>query len=158
MEHNRNWQGWVALALAGLALMVALVGRNPSPAVTIAVGADAGQAQAQPAQPAPPFGGRDWRGNAQTQPANPQGRGGDWREYDQQGPGFGPNAPFPGRGHHGDFGPGRPGHGFPFFLPFMLISGLIKLAGVALVVWLLARWFRNRRNHSQPPSAPTTQV
>lgn len=147
MENNRNWQGWVALALAGLALMVALVGRNPAPNVTVSVG----QAPVAPAAPgAPPapqppfFGGRG------------QGPGQDWRGSQQSAPPFGSEARGFGRqhGHMDHFGPMGHRHGFPFFLPFMLVGGLIKLAGVALIVGLLVRYFRSRRDRPQPPAGP----
>jgi hypothetical protein len=59
-----------------------------------------------------------------------------------------------------------PRHGFPFFfLPFMLIGGLIKLAFVALLIFLGLRlirgggrgpWGRGPDSHSDqdPPSKP----
>jgi hypothetical protein len=139
MENNRNWQGWIALALAGLALLVALGGRNSGSAVTVRVeGPGDAQAWAQPVNPRAQQGPRwhdEWRA-----PAPPNA------------PGFGPGAQRFERGFHGGFDREHRGHGFPFFLPFILVGGLIKLAGVLLIGWLLLRFFRSRRDRPQPPT------
>ena len=79
----------------------------------------------------------------------------------QDNPGFGPGMhQFErGRGHHEGFMMHHRGgrHGF---WPLMLLNGLLKLAGIALIVWLLLRFFRSRRDRPQPPTTgPTpTQV
>lgn len=148
MEDNRNWQGWAALALAGLALMVALFGRNTAPSVTITMPNGPSAAQTEPqVPPVPP-----------SRAARPD-VGPGWLEPQfgpRQQPGFGPG--FGDRGPRGswdrrpDFGER---HGFyrapwhhhpPFFAPFFLLFGLVRLAGVALLVWLLIKFFQGRRD------------
>lgn len=74
MDGNRNWAGWIALGLAGLALLVALSGRMDAAFnLSWQVGAAArpgnitAQPQPAPAQPAPPAAAQP----APVQPALP---------------------------------------------------------------------------------------
>ena len=60
MDNNRNWQGWAAVVLAGLALFVALGGRHGSDGppvqnwVQVQPGTGYGQGQAMPQPAVPP--------------------------------------------------------------------------------------------------------
>ena len=146
MERNRNWLSWAALALAGLALLVALGGRFGGP--RLAYGS-LPAAPAAPAAPLPP--------DARFEP----GRGDPSipfaGELERE---IGPRARgFEGFGHHHGFrGPGfERGHGFfgPLGLFFGLLGFLTKLAALGLLAWLLLRLFQQRQN-GPPPAAPTT--
>jgi hypothetical protein len=145
MEPQRNWLSWAALALAGLALLVAVSGRFSGPRMAYSYEA------AAPAAPMAPAAPRFERGHgAQVMPFDqqferemgPRGRGGE---------GFG----FQARGF--DHGPGfGRGHGFgPFGMIFGLLGFLSKLAALGLLAWLLLRLFQQRRA-GPPPPAPTT--
>ena len=109
MEGNGGRKlGWIAIALGGLALFVALSGRMHS-------------------------NGGSFNG--------PQGYYNGPQTY-QAGPGapgqFGPQGRAEGRMRWGG-----PRHGFPFFfLPFILIGGLMRIAFVVLLVWLGLRLIR----------------
>src|SRR4051812_4483574 len=110
MEGNGSRKlSWIAIALAGLALFVAVTGRMQS------------------------HGGRFSGPQAYNWPPAFQAGPGMQGQFDPRG-GFGPHDQ---AGPRGQFGPrggfeGQmrgPRHGFPFFLlPFMLFGGLIKLA------------------------------
>ncbi|NTV64442.1 MAG: hypothetical protein HGA65_13020 [Oscillochloris sp.] len=147
MNRNSSWQGWVAIALAGLALFVALNGRMSSGSM-----AWGSQAQTMPM----------WS-SQQAAPAAPQAAD------DTTGQSF-------GRGHHGmrgdgpgmsemmsqgrgDFrsGPMMSHHSKPgFFNIIGMLFGLAKLVGLGLLVWLLFRIFSQRRNAATPTQTPLT--
>jgi hypothetical protein len=129
MEGNGSRRlAWIAIALGGLALFVALSGRAQS---------GWGRFHGPQAYQAGPgaHGQFDRRGQFdQRGPVGPQGQ---FDQFDQRGPG-GPRGEFMGRGPWGG-----PRHGFPFFmLPFMLIGGLFKLLFVGLLIWLGLRLIR----------------
>ena len=130
MEGNGSHRlSWIAIALGGLALFVALSGRMQSHGGRFSgpQGYNRPPAyQAAPEAPNTPPGQFDPRGQVGPQDqAGPRGRFGP---HD----GFGPRDGFEGQ-MRGD----GPRHGFPFFfLPFMLFGGLIKIAFVVLLVWL----------------------
>ena len=149
MEDNRNWQGWTALALASLALVIALFGRNTAPSVTITMPNGPTMSQvgpqppdSQPARPSQPNGGPGWLEpqfgpRPQGQPSFGPGRDRGWRGSWDRHPEFG--------GPRG-FEPGPWHHHMPFFAPFFLLFGLVRLAGVVLLVWLLIKFFQGRRD------------
>ena len=139
MESNGSRKlGWIAIALGGLALFVALSGRmQPS----------WGHFNGPHAYQAGPGAQGQFESRGQFGPdqqAGPQGqfdRRGQFGPQDHAGPGgqFGPRDRFEGRQHWG----GGPRHGFPLFLlPFMLIGGLFKIAFVVLLIWLGLRLIR----------------
>lgn len=139
MERNRNWLGLVAVALAGLALVVALAGRL-GPGQIAFVQAP----QAQQAPQAPDTRGFPGRGDQGVAPGFQRGQG----------------DMHPGRGHgRPDFAPGfaQGRHGFGLFGPLAMIFGLVnflaKIAALGLLAWLLLRLFQQR---TTPPPAPTT--
>ena len=131
MEGNGGRKlGWIAIALGGLALFVALSGRMHSNG-----GFNGPQGYYGPQ-------------NFQAGPGAP-GQAGPQGQFDPRGQ-FGPRDQ---AGPRGQFGPhdgsegrmrwGGPHHGFPFFfLPFMLIGGLMRIAFVVLLVWLGLRLIR----------------
>ncbi|NJN16362.1 MAG: hypothetical protein HC822_08850 [Oscillochloris sp.] len=135
---NRNWQGWAALVLAGLALIVAISGRGMDRMAWA-------QMQAPVAPQAPQFERSD--------------------EFSRMHERFGPGIMDRERGFAMDeerferrFGPGmmghdRHGHGF-FWGLFGLLGALTKLAALGALAWLLFRLFRQR--NGTPPAAPTT--
>ena len=141
MEGNGSRKlSWIAIALSGLALFVAISGRMHANVGSF--GGPMGYYGPQNFQAAP--GAPDQFG--------PQGK------FDPRGQ-FGPGnqvGPQNQDGPRGRFGPqgrpegrmqwGGPRHGFPFFfLPFMLIGGLIKLVFVGLLIWLGIRLIRGGR-------------
>jgi hypothetical protein len=130
MEGNGSRKlSWIAIALGGLALFVALSGRMQSHGGRFNGPQDYSRPpayQAVPSAPGDPRGQFDPRGQV-----GPQG------QFDPRGQ-VGPRHGFEGRSHWGG-----PPHGFPFFfLPFMLIGGLMKIAFVVLLVWLGLRLIR----------------
>lgn len=153
MERNRNWLGIVAVALAGLALVVAIGGRfGPGGRQMAYYYGQAPQAPAAPQAPQaplPPMGeGRFERG-----PDGFHGRGGP----ESFGPGF------HGRGGPEGFGPGFAqgrhgfGHGFgPLGMIFGLVNFLTKVAALGLLAWLLLRLFQQRQVPPAAPAGPTT--
>jgi hypothetical protein len=150
MNRNWSWQGWVAIALAGLALVVALGGRSSwgNQRQMMPMWSQQQPQQAQPAQPAPQVQapnnssgqnfGRGHRGmmdNGQGMMGNGQGMMG--RGDKQRGGGM-----MMGRS-------GMPGI-------FGMLFGLAKIVGLGLLAWLLFRMFTQRRNAAQPPATPLT--
>jgi hypothetical protein len=158
MERNRNWQGWVAIALAGLALIVALGGRAPwggrqsnmmtwstsdnAPPMVQAIPVPPQVQQAPQAQQAPDGprfgrgqGGHNFFMRGQDNPQGMMGHG----EF-RAGP----------MGRHG--GPGI----FGIFGIFGMLFGLAKLLALGLLAWLLLRTFMQRRNTptATPPTTP----
>jgi hypothetical protein len=145
MEGNGSRKlGWIAIALSGLALFVALSGR-----MQMHGGHFSGQHdyyngsqsfQTGPGMPGKfgPQGQFDPRGRfGPDMHAGPGSQFGPQGRVDPHGQ-FGPRAEFEGRMRWGG-----PRHGFPFFfLPFMLIGGLLKIAFVVLLVWLGLRLIR----------------
>lgn len=155
MERKPNWLGIAAVAIAGLALLVALGsafrgGRD----MFMAYGQAPQAPQAPQASQAPqaPSGGRFERGQGAVPPG--------WREDQgrEQGPAF-------AQGHHGrgeGFGPGFHGRdrgGFPFG-PLGMIAGLVRflvnLAALGLLAWLLLRLYQQRQAPRAAPAGPTT--
>lgn len=133
MERNRNWLGIAALALAGLALFVAFAGRFGS--------GDGFRRQWPPAavQGAPFAEGRFERGHGAMAPQF-------GREEEREG----------WRGVHGPgFHRGGLGHGFgPLGLIFGLVRGLVNLAALGLLAWLLLKIFQQRRTPPASPASP----
>jgi hypothetical protein len=126
MEQRRNWLGWIAVVLAGMALLVALGGRFDR-------GERAFFERGGPVVQAPSF---------------------DDNAFERRGSPFAHEGFGPGRHGFGpgqrDFGHG----GFsPFGLIFSLLGGLTKLLAFGLLAWLLLTIFQQRR---QQPPAPTT--
>lgn len=150
MERNRNWQGWVAIALAGMALLVALGGRGPwnRDEMRAVATQPPPAAMAAPAAPGDrferPFAQDEFRAGPSESFHGPDGfRDGPDRDEFFHG---GPQRWEQGFGH----GP----HGFGLFGLFGLLGGLMKLVAFGLLAWLLLRVFNQRRN--TPPAAPTT--
>jgi hypothetical protein len=154
MERNRNWQGWVAIALAGLALIVALGGHMPwgGRQRNMMMGAagqpGAWQAPQGPQAPQAPQGPQA--------PAGPRfGRG----QGQGQGKGWGMMGQGRGQGMMGQnqFRAGPMGrHGGPgIFGIFGMLFGLAKLVAFGLLAWLLLRTFMQRRSAPTAP-VPTT--
>ncbi len=138
MEGNGGRKlGWIAIALGGLALFVALSGHMQS---------NRGRFYGPQGYNGPPA--------YQAGPGAP-GQAGPQGQFDPRGQ-FGPQGQFDPRdqaGPRGQLGPrdgfegrmrwGGPHHGFPFFfLPFILIGGLMRIAFVVLLVWLGLRLIR----------------
>jgi hypothetical protein len=157
MERDGRRLGWIAIALGGLALIVALSGRMHSSQAYYGPQGYYGPPPAYQAQPGP---------RGQFGPKGQFGPQGDLGPQGQLGPQgeFGPMQEWRRevemrRGHWGG-GPHR-GFGPLFLLPFMLIGGLIKLAFVVLLIWLGLRLLRGRGfggprghgpgGHSPPP-------
>ena len=138
MEGNGSRKlSWIAIALGGLALFVALSGRMQSQSMRF----NGPQGYNRP----PAFqAGPDAPGQSGPQGQfDPRGQVGP---QDQAGPRdqFGPRDQVgPRGGFEGRMRWGGPPHGFPFFfLPFILFGGLMKIAFVVLLVWLGLRLIR----------------
>ncbi len=155
MEGNGSRKlGWIAIALGGLALFVALSGRMQQMHAGRFNGPQGyyngpQNFQAGPGAPGQfgPQGGFDPRGQfGPHDQAGPRGQFGPQGKFDPRGQ-FGPGDQFgPRGGFAGRMGWGGPRHGFPFFfLPFMLIGGLMRIAFVVLLVWLGIRLIRGGR-------------
>jgi hypothetical protein len=132
MEGNGGRKlGWIAIALGGLALFVALSGRMHSNGGSFNGPQGYNGPQTYQAGPGAPgqFG--------------PQGKFDPRGQFDQQNQ-AGPRGQFGPQGRaEGQMRWGGPRHGFPFFfLPFMLIGGLMRIAFVVLLVWLGLRLIR----------------
>jgi hypothetical protein len=146
METRRNWLVWVALGMAGLALVLALGGRMN----------DRRMAWNMAAGPAPAAAAPDARAERGGPPAFAEGRGGHG----------GPPAFAEGRGERGGppmgaaYGMMGQRHGFaPLMMFFGLINALTKLVALGLLAWLLLRLFQQRNAGGPPttaPAAPTT--
>jgi hypothetical protein len=140
MEGTRGrWLGWIAIALGGLALLVALGGRMQPHWVRY---------HGPPAFQAGPRG--QFGPDAQPGPQGQFGPREQFGPWDQAGPRgqFGPREQFEFRRHWGG-----PSHGFRFFFfPFMLIGGLLKLLFVGLLIWLGLRLIRG-----SGPSGPSSR-
>jgi len=154
MNRNWSWQGWVAIALAGLALVVALGGRSS-------------------------WGNSSWGNQGQMMPmwSNQQAAPHAQVAPQAQAPNNNPGQNF-GRGHRGMMGNGQGmmgngqgmmgrgdkqrGGGMMMMgrsgMPgiFGLLFGLAKIVGLGLLAWLLFRMFTQRRNAAQPPATPLT--
>jgi len=150
MNRNWSWQGWVAIALAGLALVVALGGRMSwgNQGQMMGMWPDR---QAVQAQPAP---------QAQAAPQAPNASGGQSfgrGHRGMMGDGQGMSGMMGGRG---DFRSGpMDRHGMPgMFGLFGMLFGLAKLVGLGLLAWLLLRLFTQRRNAAAAatPAPPLT--
>jgi len=133
MEGNGGRRlGWIAIALGGLALFVALSGHMQSnwgrfSGPQGAYGPPAFQAGPGAQDQSGPQGMFGRRGQF-----GPQGQAGPWNQA-------GPQGQFEGQRHWG----GGPRRGFPFFfLPFILIGGLMRIAFVVLLIWLGIRLIR----------------
>jgi hypothetical protein len=144
MEGNGSRKlGWIAIALGGLALFVALSGRMQMHGGRYSEPHGYNRPQNFQAGPGvqgqvDPQGQFDPRGQfGPDDQAGPRGQFGPQGKIDPRGQ-FGPRHGFEGRMHWGG-----PRHGFPFFfLPFILIGGLMKIAFVVLLVWLGLRLIR----------------
>lgn len=153
MTNNRNWLGWAALVMAGLALVVALGARfGGGPwGGRVAYGSGYGHmAPAAPAAPIPPDA-RFEQGRGEQPPfGHAFGRGDERFGRGDESFGRGPGAM--GFDRQGGF-PGHR-HGFgPFEMIFGLFNALTKLVALGLLAWLLLRLFQQRR---AGPVAPTT--
>ena len=152
MERNRNWQGWVAIALAGLALIVALGGHMPwggqqsNRMMMWSRGAQQGGPGFDNAPPAAQVAPQAPQAAPQA-PAGP-GRGRGRGQGNVQG-----NQGMMGQGMMGQGMMGRRG-GLGMLGIFGMLFGLAKLVAFGLLAWLLLRMFMHRR--SAPPAAPPT--
>ncbi len=155
MERSRNWLAWLALALAGLALLavlgVGLVATRFITATSAPVAAPAVQAPAAPQASQPPVG----PGGRFAE----RGRGGppaffaERPEHHGAGPSLMHGAARHGGHQHGGF---WPWHGLGWLgVAFGLLRGLAQLVAIALLAWLLLRLFQQGRG-GQPPVSPTT--
>jgi hypothetical protein len=141
MEVRRNWLVWVALGMAGLALVLAFGGRMADRRMVwhmnsgYASAAVVPEARAERSGP-PAFAEERGRGGP---PAFAEGRG-------RGGPPMGvPHTMMNQR------------HGFaPLMFFFGLINTMTKLVALGLLAWLLLRLFQQRQNGGAPPAAPTT--
>lgn len=154
MDRNRNWQGWAALALAGLALIVALGGRGPFGFGDRYISAPV--APAAPVAPQAPSFGRGMAPEAaadmERHMAEMQGRMAEVQGRMAQAHGrFGHDGPMMmARG----FEHGR--GGFGLFPLFGLLRGLVNLAALGLVGYILYTVWRQRRTPAAAGPAPTT--
>lgn len=143
MEGNGSRKlSWIAIALGGLALFVALSGRMEARGGRFSGPQGYNRPSAFQAAPVAPVAPDQVGPQGQFDPRGQFGPRGGFGPRDQAGPGgqFGPRGGFEGQMR------GGPRHGFPFFLlPFMLFGGLIKLAFVALLVVLGLRLIRGGR-------------
>ena len=133
MEGNGGRKlGWIAIALGGLALFVALSGRMHSNVGRF----NESQGYYNGSQNFQAGPGAQGQFGPQGQ-VDPRSQFGPQGKIDPRGQ-FGPRAEFEGRMRWGG-----PHHGFPFFfLPFILIGGLMRIAFVVLLVWLGLRLIR----------------
>ncbi len=154
MERSRNWLAWLAVALAGLALLavlgVGLVAARFMATTGAPTAAPAVQAPAAPQAGQPPYG-----------------PGGRFAERGRGGPpDFFAERPERGAGPSRMHGTARHGghqHGgfWPWYslgwlgVAFELLRGLAQLVAIALLAWLLLRLFQQGRG-GQPPTAPAT--
>ena len=146
MEQQRtNWPAWIALGVSLVALIVAFGSMAVSQQSAWSMWTMPGWSN--PPQVAP----SGWGERGGPGQAMPPGRGRGDR---------GQVAPPAWRDHGGWMNPGIRGHDFGVMGGFgeliRFIDGLLKLAALALLIWLGFKIFRQRRN--QPPSTnpPTT--
>jgi hypothetical protein len=172
MDNTRNWQGWAALVLAGLALFVALSGHlnfsfSLSDGGNVVAFPQASQLDTVPAAPAPPRAGsvapdqlqalQDQLDALRAQAnAGGQAIAPPVAPAVPQAPSLNPRMPnVPnlqqewqgGMTEHrfGPFGGGGFGGG-----PFSMLSRLLPLIGLGLLAWFF--FFRRRRG--SPPAGP----
>ncbi|HMA38369.1 MAG TPA: hypothetical protein VKY74_28230 [Chloroflexia bacterium] len=186
MERNRNWQGWAAVILAGLALLVALGGRaSGSNDMSVRVAKFPGQAQvppgwvpaqppqaaqpapappgwvpAQPVQPPPGWVPAQPPQAAQPAPVPPgwvPANPGDYPGQTQAPPAYWGKFGAPG-GYGAAVGPaGLRAHiGSLLSIPFRIFGGLIQILGLILLVGLCFRFFRGRGWNWGPPHGGET--
>lgn len=155
---QRNWQVWLAIALGGLALIVALSGRS-APIVQNYefarpdVGSYA-QAPQPPQAPEAPQAVRPgpWEQAGPGRDGYREFRGSEhdgyaYREY--SGSVDGREGRFSGM--HGREGfRGGPFQHRPFFGPFVLISILFKIVGIGALLFLLIRLFKKQKASASP--------
>lgn len=147
---QRNWQVWLAIALGGLALLVALSGRSAPIVQNYEFARPDVGSYAQPPQPpqapqAPQAERPDFGRHAGPGPDS-----GFYREY--RGSNDSREGPFMGMHGRDGFRGGPFGHRGFFFGPFVLISILFRLAGVGLLLFLLVRLFKKQRASATPPA------
>ena len=148
MEGNGRKLAWIAIALSAVALLVSLGGRAQSSRAGFN-GPMGVQQQGQQGRGMGRNGG--WNGRQMQQgQQGPQMQQGPKGPQMQQGPSGNFNGP---QGMMGRGGPGRMGF---FFLPFMLLGGLLKLVFVAGLIWLGFRLIRGRGSRPAGPAAWST--
>ncbi len=152
MQRNHNWQGWVAIILAGIALMVALDGRSPrSNQQSSGMMWSAGPMGAQ--QGFPGFGNAPPAAQVDPQAAQAQPSGRAQRDQRNQGTWKTPK-PMMDQSMMGQGMMGRQGHRGMFGIIGMFF-GLAKLIAFGLLAWLLLRTFMQHR-HAPTATPPTT--
>jgi hypothetical protein len=156
MERTRNWQGWLALILAGAALVVALGGRFSSGATSaVAVAPAAPAAPVAPAAPdAPGWGdGRFERGRGGPPAFVRERLEREMERADRMA--AAPVAPVaPHWAERGGWGHGW-GHRLgPIGFLFGLLRGLGQLIALGLLAWLLLRMFNQRNSQPAAPAGP----
>lgn len=153
MNNNRNWVGWIAVALSGLALFVALGGFNrPTWQMQAARPAFA--------VPAPPSAIDDARIEGRRLDDHLHGVVGPERaerkarETEDRLRGALHDMP---TYRHRDWSPAwhGPGWGAFFFWPFFFFGHIAKLVFLALAAWLIYRLFTQRRG--QGPTGYSAQ-
>lgn len=157
---QRNWQVWLAIALGGLALLVALSGRS-APLVQNYEFArpDVGSYAQPPQPPLPPQAVQP----GMEQPVGPDAGSGfryEYRGSDSDRPSQrefrrsddNRHGPFMSIQRYEHFRGGPFGHGPFAFGPFLLISIAFKLAGIALLLFLLVRLFKKQKASATPPA------
>jgi hypothetical protein len=155
MDNNRNWPGWAALALAGLALIVALSGRFD---FRVQVPTEPERVVVVTAPPAvlptvvPPAAGSEWRQEMDAWRAEMKA----WQEELHRELGAVPAPPIPPNLELQPPVPPQPaagryrgwfseGHFVPAFgAPWRWIPNLLQLLGLAALLWLLFRAIRPR--------------
>ncbi len=143
MEQRRiNWPAWLALGISLVALAVALGSMAMSRRAMWTAWAMPGWSNQQ-AVPNTPSGWKERGKHDQFTPPGLQGRGErgqfmppGWRNW----------------GERGQMMPGMMGSSGWFGGLLSLVDGLLKLAALALLIWLGIRIFRQRQN---PPPAAT---
>ncbi|WP_322490046.1 hypothetical protein [Chloroflexus sp.] len=148
MEQRRvNWPAWLALGISLVALVVALGSMAMSRRAMWTAWTMPGWSNQQVAPNFPP----GWKERGKHDQFAPPG----WSERGQ----FTPPG-LQGRGERGQMMPGMGGYQMPSMMDSRgwfggllgLVDGLLKLAALALLVWLGIRIFRQRQN---PPPAAT---
>lgn len=152
MEQRRiNWPAWLALGISLVALAVALGSMAMSRRAMWTTWAMPGWSNQQAPPSIPPV----WKERGKHDQFTPPG----WSERGERGQ-FTPPG-LQGRGERGYvMPPSMGGYQMPGFMDgrwwfgglLDLIDGLLKLAALALLIWLGIRIFRQRQN--PPPAAP----